>query len=81
MTTAKTANNPILPASKANDSNCSKIKIKAKDDANINVSINELDHFFRNVREYNRTIKSTDTAEIKYPELNPSCSEIDSSNK
>lgn len=81
MTIAKTTNKPILPASKANDSNWSKIKIKANEEAKINVSINELDQFFRNVREYKSTIKSTLAAEIKYPELNPSCSEIESSNK
>ena len=65
MISAKTANKPILPASNANDSNCSKIKINPNEVASINVRTNELDHFLRNVREYSRTIRITDTAEIK----------------
>ncbi len=65
MISAKTANKPMLPDTKENDSNCNKIKIKPNDAASIRVRINEFDHFFRKVREYSRTIIMTDAAEMK----------------
>ena len=81
MISAKTANNPILPASKANDSSCISIKMKPNEKAKIMVKINEPDHFSRNVREYSNTINRTEPAEIKYPRLKPSCSETERSKR